>query len=206
MKYRSLSVASWTALVLAGVFLFTVCSSGGAKLADKKYPEGFSLKHPKDWQARVEDKAYILVSSPETAEELAFLFVYPFFLKTTAPAGAWFEQSLPKLSKFFAKASIEKRQQLAGNVSQIVSQTNQEISIIINDACWTRQGVMDNISRRFSNYILGVTDVADPETGQTWKVEAGHNYYWAKPYGNVVVGTETFTRPDIDFTPLRELK
>ena len=38
------------------------------------------------------------------------------------------------------------------------------------------------------------------------KVEAGHNYYWAKPYGNVVLGTETFTRPDIDFTPLRELK
>jgi hypothetical protein len=36
------------------------------------------------------------------------------------------------------------------------------------------------------------------------KVEAGHNYYWAKPYGNV--GSETFTRPDIDFTPLRELK
>jgi len=506
MKYRSLSAAPWTALVLAGLFLFAVCSSGGAKLADKKYPEGFSLKHPKDWQARVEDKAYILVSSPETAEEPAFLFVYPFFLKTTAPAGAWFEQSLPKLSKFFAKASIEKRQQLrprpdewiakfrfekggasytglalcsifersgilyvvasksesfeknrgpllsmlesfrfgepeagagkapaapkiqyaswqdpveqaftldvpqgwqvqggtyrrasvdlvhvlqavspdqkvriqfndsnlpifaipsqtlawanftegawyspgygvrmlvkrytpglnflneylqqnykprlnqfeivsqnerpdivanfnriygqfqtngvqftlhageaafrfdqngtpfigyglamtqvvympamqggnwnvalmlittcpasdaalvqetanhmflsmkinpqweasqqqlAGNVSQIVSQTNQEISKIINDAYWTRQGVMDNISRKFSNYILGVTDVVDPETGQTWKVEAGHNFYWAKPYGNVVVGSETFTRPDIDFTPLRELK
>jgi|GEM_PF-4204955 len=98
------------------------------------------------------------------------------------------------------------QQQLAANVSQMVSQTNQEISKIINDAYGTRQGVMDNISRRFSNCILGVTDVVDPETGQTWKAEAGHNYYWAKPYGNVVVGTETFTRPDIDFTPLRELK
>jgi hypothetical protein len=98
------------------------------------------------------------------------------------------------------------QQQLAGNVSQIVSQTNQEISRIINNAYWTRQGVMDNISRKFSNYILGVTDVVDPETGQTWKVEAGHNYYLGKTYGNVVVGTETFTRPDIDFSPLKELK
>ena len=61
------------------------------------------------------------------------------------------------------------QQQLAANVSQIVSQTNQEISKIINDAYGTRQGVMDKISRKFSNYILGVTDVVDHETGQTWK-------------------------------------
>jgi hypothetical protein len=46
----------------------------------------------------------------------------------------------------------------------------------------------------------------DPETGQTWKVEAGHNYYWAKPGGGAIVGTNTFTRPDIDFTPLKELR
>jgi len=87
-----------------------------------------------------------------------------------------------------------------------VSQTGQEISKIISDSYWTRQGVMDNVNRRFSNYILGVTDVVDHDTGQTWKVEAGHNYYWAKPGGDAVVGTNTFTRPDIDFTPLKELR
>jgi len=491
-------------LAFAVCILQAACSSGGAGLSEKKYPEGYSLKQPAGWQAQVVDKAYILVSSPETAKEPAFLLVYPFFLKAATPAGAWFDQNLPKLSKFFAAPSIEKRQQLrarpdewavkfrfeksgaayaglalcsifersgvlyvaaskadsfeknrgtllamlqsfrfgepsagkepdvpkiqyvnftdpveqafsldvpqgwqtqggtsrrasvdlvhalqtvspghkiqiqfndqnipafvlpnqvlafsgfsegswyspgygvrnlvkryvpgaqflteylqqnykprvdqfefasrndrpdivadfnriyaqfqsygvqfsqhageaafrfqqngdpyvgyglaltqivympsmqGGNwtvalllvytspeaeaefaqqifshmfmsikwnpqwlasqqqltrdVSQIVSQTGQEISKIVSDAYWTRQGVMDNVNRRFSNYILGVTDVTDPETGQTWKVEAGHNYYWAKPGGEAVVGTNTFTRPDIDFTPLKELR
>ncbi len=101
---------------------------------------------------------------------------------------------------------LASQQQLTRDVSRIVSQTGQEISKIISDGYWTRQGVMDNVNRRFSNSILGVTDVVDPETGQTWKVEAGHNYYWAKPGGEAVVGTNTFTRPDIDFTPLKELR
>lgn len=101
---------------------------------------------------------------------------------------------------------IASQQQLTRDVSRIVSQTGQEISNIISDAYWTRQGVLDETSRRFSNAILGTTDVADPETGRTWKVEAGHNYYWAKPGGDAVVGTETYTRPDIDFTPLKDLR
>lgn len=85
---------------------------------------------------------------------------------------------------------VASQQQLTANVSQIVTQTNQEISKIIDDSYWTRQGIMDDINRKFSNYILGATDVVDPATGETWKVEAGHNYYWRKDYTNVVVGTE----------------
>jgi len=101
---------------------------------------------------------------------------------------------------------LASQQQLTQDVSRIVSQTGQEISRIVSDAYWTRQGALDESSRRFSNAILGVTDVADPETGRTWKVEAGHNYYWAKPGGDAVVGTGTYTRPDIDFAPLKELR
>lgn len=100
---------------------------------------------------------------------------------------------------------VAGQQQLTANVSQIVTQTNQAISKIIDDAYWTRQGTMDNINRKFSNYILGVTDVVDPETGQTWKVEAGHNFYWTRGAGDVVAGTQTYTRPDIDFKPLFEI-
>jgi hypothetical protein len=101
---------------------------------------------------------------------------------------------------------LASQQQLTADVSRIVTQTSQEISKIISDTYWTRQGVMDDVNRKFSNYILGVTDVTDPETGRTWKVEAGHNFYWAKPGGDVVAGTETYTRPEIDFRPLKELR
>ncbi len=99
---------------------------------------------------------------------------------------------------------VASQQQLTANVSQIVTQTSQEISRIISDSYWTRQAVMDDINRKFSNYILGVTDVVDPTTGETWKVEAGHNYYWRRDYTNVVVGTEVYERPNINFSPLKE--
>lgn len=99
---------------------------------------------------------------------------------------------------------VAGQQQLAANVSQIVTQTSQEIARIIDESYWTRQAVRDDINRKFSNYILGVTDVVDPETGDTWKVEAGHNYYWRKAHTNVIMGTEIAQRPDIDFSLLKE--
>lgn len=99
---------------------------------------------------------------------------------------------------------VAAQQQLTANVSQIVTQTNQEISRIINDSYWSRQKTLDKINRRFSNMILGVTDVVDPETGEKWKVEAGHNYYWRKEDTDQIVGSEIFERPDIDFSILKE--
>lgn len=99
---------------------------------------------------------------------------------------------------------VGSQQQLTANVSQIVTQTSQEISRIIDQSYWSRQGAMDDINRKFSNYILGVTDVVDPETGETWKVEAGHNYYWRRDFTNQVAGTRTADRPDINFSLLKE--
>ncbi len=91
---------------------------------------------------------------------------------------------------------------LTAATSEIVSRTHDEISEIINSSYQYRQWVYDDISRKWSNAILGLTDVNDPETGETWKVASGRNYYWRK--GDSIVGTDTYDRPDIDFTPLEE--
>ncbi len=99
---------------------------------------------------------------------------------------------------------LASQQFLTAQVSRIVTQTSREISRIIDQSYWMRQKTLDDINRRFSNYILGVTDVIDPETGETWRVEAGHNYYWRKDYTNLIVGTKTADRPDIDFSLLEE--
>ena len=91
---------------------------------------------------------------------------------------------------------------LTAATSEIVSKTHNEISDIINRSYEYRQGVYDDLGRKWSNAILGLTDVRDPETGETWKVASGRNYYWRK--GDTVSGTDTYDRPDIDFTPLLE--
>lgn len=99
-------------LVLSAITLYAACSSGEFRLTEKKYPEGFTLRHPGGWHARVADKTYILVSAPERAKEHAFLFVYPFFLKAAITADDWFDRKLAELSAYFPKASVEKKRHL----------------------------------------------------------------------------------------------
>jgi hypothetical protein len=63
---------------------------------------------------------------------------------------------------------------------------------------------MDELSRRRENAILGVEDVVDPVTGRELKVESGSNYYWIDHRGDIV-GTQTDTRPNLDFRELTRL-
>ncbi len=99
---------------------------------------------------------------------------------------------------------VRMQQGLAANTSQIVSRTSQEISRIISQSYWSRSEVMDELSRRRSNATLGVEDVIDPLTGREFKVESGSNYYWVDHRG-MIVGTDTDTRPNIDFRELIRL-
>ena len=101
-------------------------------------------------------------------------------------------------------AWVAKQRNLTAEVSKVVSQTHEAISKIISDTYWHRQAVQDDLSRKWSNTILGQTDVVDPATGEKWKVASGHNYYWRKEHTDVVVGTDVYERPDIDFAPLAE--
>jgi len=92
------------------------------------------------------------------------------------------------------------QQNVTAAASRIESQTHAAISDMIASTSDNRNAAQDNAARNWSNMMLGQTDVRDPETGQTWTVAAGHNYYWAR--GGTVAGTATADRPDIDFKPL----
>jgi hypothetical protein len=99
---------------------------------------------------------------------------------------------------------VGQQQHLTREQGEIVARAHAEISKSIDDTYWSRQRVMDDINRRRSNNTLGLTDVRDPQTGETWKVVSGHNYYWRKDYTDTVAGTNTHDRPDTDFSPLEE--
>lgn len=99
---------------------------------------------------------------------------------------------------------LSMQQGVTSGVSQIVAETNSHISGIIADSYWTRQRSLDDVHRHWSNTMLGQTDVVDPETGESWKVASGRNYYWRKAGSGQVAGTDSYDAPDIDFAPLRE--
>jgi hypothetical protein len=96
------------------------------------------------------------------------------------------------------------QQSVAAQSAEIVRRTNAEIARITRETYWRRQRTQDYISRQWSNTMLGLADLVDPVTGETWQAASGHNYYWRKQGADAIVGTNTYERPDIDFTPLKE--
>jgi len=101
-----------------------------------------------------------------------------------------------------AWALREAQEQIKG--SQIISQSADEVARIIRQTYEKRSAAMDEISRKWSNAILGRVDMADPETGEiNWGVPSGSNYYWRQ--GDLIIGTETHERPSIDSRLLTDL-
>jgi hypothetical protein len=100
---------------------------------------------------------------------------------------------------------VASQQQLTGNVSSIVTETNARISETISSTYESRQATLDEIYREWSNATLEQTDVRDPSTGEQFKVESGHNYYWRRQGSSDIVGEDVGERPDVDFELLEEL-
>jgi hypothetical protein len=83
--------------------------------------------------------------------------------------------------------------QVAARVG-IINQMGDDIAKIVKSTFEYRDQVMDDASTKFSNAILGVEDVYDPETGQHWTVPAGSSSYWRDVYGNVY-GSGSYAPP-----------
>lgn len=93
-------------------------------------------------------------------------------------------------------AWMARQNQTAGQVSRIVSQTNQQISGIIRDTFQYRQRVQDRAFERYDRVaIRGKVLVEDPNTGERFEVQGGSNYYWRRGSEDRFVGTQTDTRP-----------
>ncbi|RJX31919.1 MAG: hypothetical protein C4525_11125 [Desulfarculus sp.] len=91
---------------------------------------------------------------------------------------------------------MARQAQTAGQVSGIVTRTNQQISGIIRDTFRYRQQVQDRAMERFDRVaIRGKVLVEDPNTGQRFEVQGGSNYYWRRGGEDKFVGTQTDTRP-----------
>ena len=88
--------------------------------------------------------------------------------------------------------------------SQIVAETNQQISSTIRRTFENKWKTEDEIFRRDANARRAVTDVLDPETGESWTVENKSSHYWRKPGSDVIVGTQTHDPPGVGYEPLRE--
>lgn len=84
--------------------------------------------------------------------------------------------------------------------SQIITEMSSDIGDTLSRGYWGRQQVYDALSERRSRATLEVEDLTD-ENGNTFRVDSGSDYYWIDPRGTIV-GTDTQTRPGVDFREL----
>jgi len=96
-----------------------------------------------------------------------------------------------------------RQQQTTMATSQIAAQTQQHISDGIMKSWEYKNKVDDEISRRRENATLGTVDVISP-SGRQYKVDNSSNYYWIDGDGNIL-GTQTSTRPDINYQQMTQL-
>jgi hypothetical protein len=93
---------------------------------------------------------------------------------------------------------------ITASTSRIVARTSEEISETVRKTFENRWKVEDEIMRKDTNARRGTTDLIDSATGETWNVQSGSRYYWRKPGGDTIVGTETYDAPGVGYEPLRE--
>jgi len=97
-------------------------------------------------------------------------------------------------------ASQQGQQAVA--TAQIVTQAGQQIANGLNESFWNRQEVNAQLANTWSNTILGQQDMVNPDTGETYKVASGHDYYWQGDDGQLYAGNSATPPPDIDVTQL----
>jgi hypothetical protein len=88
------------------------------------------------------------------------------------------------------------------NVAAITAQSNEQISRIITDGYWSRQATLNEVWRRDANARRGTTDVANPETGESWNMAGNHEYWWIRPGSDVPFGTDSPNPPEMGAIPL----
>ena len=95
---------------------------------------------------------------------------------------------------------------LIGQVSQIVSQTHNEIMSIIDQTFKNKAAAEDRMLDAQTRVRRGEVLIQDPDTGERFNVPLGSNYYFRVNSGNEFVGADSSSVPQNPNYWLREMK
>lgn len=107
----------------------------------------------------------------------------------------WFNK-YSQLTEYLIQNQIQQIRQI-GEISKIVSQTNNEISDMIMSSYQERQAVYDRLSQDFSQTIRGVENYYDPVNQKTVELPNGYNTGWVNGLGEYVLTDSYSFDPNI---------
>ncbi|MDH4027580.1 MAG: hypothetical protein OEU95_01950 [Nitrospirota bacterium] len=88
--------------------------------------------------------------------------------------------------------------QSIGQLSRIISQTNNEISDMMMESYNNRQKVNDRIANDFSQYIRGVDEYRDPNEGKAVELPSGYDNAWSNSSGEYILSDDPNFNPNIN--------
>jgi len=95
----------------------------------------------------------------------------------------------------------------AGQLSKIISQTNDAVSQSISDSYWERQKSNDRINQNFSDYVRGVDRYTEPG-GSEVQLPSGYGNAWVNNRGEYLVSDQSGFNPNVelneDWKPLEK--
>lgn len=110
----------------------------------------------------------------------------------------WFNK-YNQLIEYLAQMQI-KQIQNTGQISKIISQTNNEISNMITDTYNRRQNVNDKIADNFSKTMRGVEDYHDPIDQKTIELPIGYREGWTNNRGEYILSDDPNFNPNVGST------
>jgi hypothetical protein len=101
-------------------------------------------------------------------------------------------------------AWAQRQARLTAAQAGIIAEMGDAVARTIAETYTTRQDVLGEIQSRGGKARLEIEELEDPDTKRRFTVDSGSSYYWVDDRGNVV-GTQTDSRPSVDFRELTRL-
>lgn len=108
----------------------------------------------------------------------------------------WFSK-YNQIIEYLARMQIQQIQNI-GQLSKIISQTHDEISNMIMDSYYQRQGVYDKISNNFSQYIRGVDEYYNPIENKPVELPSGYDNVWINNLGEYILSDNPNYNPNTE--------
>lgn len=94
----------------------------------------------------------------------------------------------------------------AGQISRIISQTNDQISRTISESYWNSQKTNDRVNQQFGDYVRGV-DRYNDGSGSEWQLPSGYDNAWVNNKGEYLMSDQPGFDPNVtlkeDWRPLK---
>jgi len=107
----------------------------------------------------------------------------------------WYARYM-QISQYMIQNQMQQIQHI-GQISQIISQTSDQISDMVMDSYNQRQQTLDRLSTQFSQAIRGVDEYRDPFGDQGVELPGGYNRAWSNGLGEYILTDDASFDPNM---------